>query len=114
MHLVKRFALCLAAGLVLTLAAHQAKADDAATTVTGKSSCGGCSGVVKGCCVMLTDTDGGRWILRGDSDVLKAAFAARHSGKTMTATIDGAAAVKKDSDGKEYKEVKVTAVTIGS
>jgi hypothetical protein len=114
MHLVKTLALALAIGLVLTLAAQQAKADDAATTVTGKSSCGGCDGVVKGCCLMLTDADGTRWILRGDDKILKPAFDARHKGKSMTATLAEKPTVKKDSDGKEFKEVKVTEVKIAT
>jgi hypothetical protein len=87
---------------------------DEAKTVSGKSSCGGCDGVVKGCCVMLTDGSGVRWILRGDSPGLKAAFKARHGGKTMTATLAGEPVTKKDGEGKEYKEVKVSGVKAGS
>lgn len=84
-------------------------------TVTGKASCGNCSGVVTtGCCVLLTDKDGGRWILRGDSESLKAAFKERKSAKTMTATLAGSPTTKKGQDGKEYKEVKVSDVKIGS
>ncbi len=49
----------LALALVVALGAQRAWADDAAKTISGKASCGGCSGVVKGCCVMLTDSDGG-------------------------------------------------------
>jgi hypothetical protein len=111
MHLAKTLVLGLAVGLVFTLAAQQAKADSP-KTITGKSSCGGCAGVVKGCCVMLTDADGMRWILRGDSKVLKTAFDARHKGKSMTATLVGAPTDKKDDDGKDYKEVKVSDVKI--
>ncbi|MGA2620153.1 MAG: hypothetical protein ABSF26_21250 [Thermoguttaceae bacterium] len=101
------------AALVLGFTVH-AMAADAAKTVSGKASCGGCSGVVKGCCVMLTDDDGGRWVLRGDSASLKAAFGARHSGKTMTATLAGKPDTKKGADGKEYKEVKVSDVKVAS
>jgi hypothetical protein len=89
-------------------------AADAAKTVSGKSSCGGCAGVVHGCCLMLTDSDGGRWILRGTSESLKAAFDARKDGKTMTATLAGKPVTRKDGAGKEYNEVKVSAVKIGS
>ena len=89
-------------------------AEEAAKTISGKSSCGGCSGIVQGCCVMLTDNDGVRWVLRGDSKTLKAAFKARKSGKTMTATMAGEPATKKGDDGKEYKEVKVSGVKVGS
>jgi hypothetical protein len=70
--------------------------------------------VVKGCCVLLTDDDGVRWILRGNSESLKAAFKERHSGKAMTATLAGTPVTKKGKDGKDYKEVKVSDVKIGS
>ena len=63
---------------------------------------------------MLTDSDGVRWILRGNSQSLKAAFNARKSGKAMTATLAGQPTTKKDKDGKEYKEVKVSVVKVGS
>ena len=105
--------LAVVAAIILGLGSYVVAAD-AAKTISGKSSCGGCSGVVQGCCVLLTDKDGGRWILRGDADALKAAFKARHSGKSMTATLAEEPVSKKDSDGKEYKEVKVSDVKIGS
>ena len=103
----------LAMAVVLSYGSYL-MADDSAKTVSGKTSCGGCDGVVAGCCVMLTDKDGGRWVLRGDGDSLKAAFKARHNGKTMTATLAGEPATKKDKDGKDYKEVKVSEVKVGS
>lgn len=106
--------LTVVATVVLGLAAAGAMADDAAKTVSGKVNCGGCTGVVQGCCVMLTDTAGARWILRGDAESLKTAFKARHSGKTMTATLVGAPATKKGNDGKDYQEVTVSAVKIAS
>jgi hypothetical protein len=83
-------------------------------TVTGVSSCGGCSGVADACCVMLTDSSGDRWILRGENDDVKAAFKARHDSKKMTATYSGKPTVKKGEDKKEYKEVTVTAVKVAS
>ena len=89
-----------------------AMAAEAAKTISGKSSCGGCTGGVEGCCVLLTDTDGIRWVLRGNSDILKAAFKVRHEGKTMTATLAGTPVTKKGKDGKDYKEVKVSEVKI--
>ena len=89
-------------------------AAEAAKTVCGKTSCGGCSGVTAKCCVLLTDKDGGRWALTGDSDSLKAAFKARHGGKNVTATLAGKPVAKKGADGKDYNEVKVTEVKIGS
>ena len=99
--------------LVLGLAAHAAATDAAKVkTVTGTPSCGGCSGVTGSCCVMLTDKDGVRWALTGDSDSLKAAFEARHGDKAMTATLAGKPVTKKGKDGKDYKEVKVSAVSI--
>ena len=44
---------------------------------------------------MLTDADSTRWILRGDSKILKQAFAARHSGKTLKATLAGEPETKR-------------------
>ncbi len=58
MNLAKVSVFGLAVALVFALGAHQVWADDTANTISGKSSCGGCSGVVKGCCVMVTDADG--------------------------------------------------------
>jgi hypothetical protein len=112
MYRMKWLVLVVAVAVILSVGSHAVAGD--AKTVSGKSSCGGCSGVVKGCCVMLTDRDGMRWVLRGESDSLKAAFKARHAGKTMTATLADEPATKKDGDGKEYKEVKVSEVKIGS
>ena len=86
MNWMKWPVLMLATATVLSLG-NCVMAEDAAKTISGKASCGGCSGVVKGCCLMLTDSNGVRWVLRGDSKILKAAFNARHSGKTMTATL---------------------------
>ncbi|MGB7735902.1 MAG: hypothetical protein WBL72_19660 [Thermoguttaceae bacterium] len=99
---------------MLLIIAACALAADVPKTVTGKSSCGGCTGVVKGCCLLLTDKDGVRWVLRGESEGLKAAFEKRHSGKTMTATLAGKPVTKKGKDGKDYKEVKASEVKIKS
>lgn len=104
----------LVVALLVSLMATAVLAADAAKTVTGKATCGGCAGVVKGCCVLLTDDDGGRWILKGNSDSLKAAFKERNRGRTMTATLAGTPVAKKGKDGKDYKEVKVSEVKIGS
>jgi hypothetical protein len=109
---VSAFGLMLA--LVLSLGANRAMADDAAKTISGKSSCGGCSGVAASCCVMLTDASGARWILRGDDKILKTAFDGRHSGKKMTAKYTVAPTTKKDKSGKEYKEITVTEVKVES
>lgn len=111
----KLSALVVALAVAVSLTAAGAMAADAAKTVSGKASCGGCTGVVKGCCVLLTDSAGDRWILRGDKDKLKAAFDARHdSKKKMTATYKGDATAKKGKDGKEYKEITVTEVKVGT
>lgn len=96
--------------------AHAAAADkaEAAKTVTGKSECATCSGVTAaGHNVMLVDKDGTRWVLVGDSDSYKKAHEVRKAGKTMTATLAGDPVTKKDSTGKEYKEVKVSDIKIG-
>jgi hypothetical protein len=113
MNWMKWSVLMLAMAVVLSFG-NYVMADDAAKTVSGKASCGGCTGVVKGCCVLLTDKDGDRWVLRGDSESVKAAFKDRHSGKTMTATLAGEATTKKGKDGKDYKEVKVSDIKVGS
>jgi len=109
MKAMKWSVLLLAVVVVLALGAHQLLAADA-KTITGTASCGGCTGVVKGCCLMLTDSDGARWVLRGKKDVLDSSFGDRKSGKTMTATLAGKPVTKKGKDGKEYKEVKVSEV----
>ena len=105
--------LVVVAALVVSLGAY-AGAADAGKTLTGTSSCGGCTGVAGSCCLLLTDKDGGRWVLKGDSESFKAAFKARSAGKTMTATVIGKPTTKKGNDGNPYKEVKVSAVKIES
>ncbi len=114
MKALKLSILMVIVAFVVSVMATAAMAADAAKTVTGKSSCGGCTGVVKGCCVLLIDQDGIRWVLRGKSESLKAAFKERHEGKTMTAKLAGTPVTKKGEDGKDYKEVKVSEVKIGS
>ncbi len=109
MKLLRNLVSVLAFALVLSA---YASAADAPKTVTGKASCGGCSGVVEKCSVMLTDKDGMRWILTGEESVLKAAFEARHDGKSMTAKLDGDPTTRTDKNGKEFKKVKVTEVKI--
>jgi len=87
---------------------------DAPKTVTGKSECATCSGVTAaGHNIMLVDRDGNRWVLVGDSESYKKAHEVRKAGKTMTATLAGDPVTKKDANGKEYKEVKVSDVKIG-
>ena len=113
MNWAKLLAFGLVAALVLTVGTHCVQADDA-KTVSGKASCGGCSGVVEGCCVMLTDADGAAGssaaIPRTSRPPLKPAT----SGKSMTATIVGEPATKKAKDGKEYKEATVKDVKVSS
>jgi hypothetical protein len=114
MKFVKWSLLSLMAALFLSLGVR-AVAADAAKTVTGKASCGHCSGVVSGSCwVLLTDSDGGRWVLRGKSEILKPAMVDRKSGKTMSATIIDKPVTKKGKDGKDYMEVKVSEIKIES
>ena len=113
MKSMKWLAVVVAVAIIFSLSAY-ALAADAPKTITGKSSCGGCTGVVKGCCVLLTDKEGARWVLRGDSESVKAAFIQRHDGKTMTAKLAGKPVTKKSEDGKEYKEVKVSEVKVKS
>ena len=109
-----------ALGLALVLAFSAgalAKEDKMAEskTITGKSGCAECDGVVKhgdAMHIMLTDKGGTRWVLIGDSASYKEAHKARMDGKTMTATYAGDPVTKKGEDGKEYKEVKVSDVKV--
>jgi hypothetical protein len=88
-------------------------AEKAAKTISGKSDCATCSGVTKaGHNIMLTDKDGERWVLIGDSESYKKAHEVRHDEKKMTATLAGEPVTKKDDNGKEYKEVKVSDVKV--
>ena len=90
-------------------------ADDKAKTVSGKSECATCSGVTAdGHAIMLVDAKGVRWVLVGDSDSYKAASKVRKDDKKMTATLAGDPVTKKDDNGKEYKEVKVSDVKVES
>jgi hypothetical protein len=114
MKRLKLALLMVIAAFVVSVMTTTVVAADTAKTVTGKSSCGGCTGVVEGCCLLLTDNDGVRWVLRGKSESLKAAFKERKEGKTMTATLAGTPVTKKGDDGKDYKEVKVSKVKAGS
>ncbi len=113
MKRIEWLVLVVVAALVLSLGAY-AMAVDVVKTVSGTSSCGGCTGVAGGCCLLLTDKDGGRWVLKGTSESFKAAFKARSAGKTMIGTVVGAPITKKANDGGQYKEVKVSAVKIES
>jgi hypothetical protein len=105
--------LVVAVALILSFGTYVVAAD-APKTITGKSCCGGCSGVTDSCCLLLTDKDGVRWAIKGDSESVKAAFKVRSSGKTMTVKLAGKPVTKKDKDGKEYKEVKASEVKIKS
>ncbi|HEV8292158.1 MAG TPA: hypothetical protein VGP94_09550 [Tepidisphaeraceae bacterium] len=93
------------------LAKDEKKADT--KTITGKSGCSECDGVTKaGHNILLTDKDGTRWVLIGDSESYKEAHKVRMDGKKMTATLAGDPVTKKGEDGKEYKEVKVSDVKV--
>ncbi|HEV8606533.1 MAG TPA: hypothetical protein VGQ99_14260 [Tepidisphaeraceae bacterium] len=93
------------------LAKEEKKAET--KTISGKSACATCDGVTKaGHNIMLVDKDGNRWVLIGDSDSYKKAHEVRMDGKKMTATLAGDPQVKKDDNGKEYKEVKVSDVKV--
>ena len=113
---MKRFnVLCAMAMLAAFAVATAARAEDKAKTVSGKSECATCSGVTSaGHNIMLVDSKGDRWVLIGDSASYKAAHEVRKSEKKMTATLDGEPVAKKDENGKEYKEVKVSDVKIES
>lgn len=84
-------------------------------TITGKSACATCEGVTAdGHAILLIDKDGYRWVLLGKGEAYDAAHKVRKEGKTITATLAGDPVVKKDSDGKEFKEVKVSDVKVES
>jgi hypothetical protein len=107
----------LGLALVLAFSAHALAEDKKAETktVSGKSACAECDGVVKhgdAMHIMLTDKAGTRWVLIGDSASYKDAFKVRADGKSMTATLAGDPVTKKGEDGKEYKEVKVSDVKV--
>jgi len=82
-------------------------------TVTGKSACATCEGVTSsGHAILLIDKEGTRWVLLGSGKAYEAAHDLRKQGKTMTATLCSAPVVKKDADGKNYNEVKVSDIKI--
>jgi hypothetical protein len=117
MKAMKWLVLIVAVAMIVSFGAYAMAADapkDSPKTITGKSSCGGCTGVTGSCCVLLTDKAGGRWALKGDSESVKAAFKDRSAGKIMTATLAGKPVAKKDKDGKDYMEVKVSEVKVKS
>ena len=113
---MKRSTVLFAVAVLAAFAmSNAARAADAPKTITGKSSCATCSGVTEsGHALMLVTSAGERWVLIGDSDSYKSAHDVRKQDKTMTATLAGEPVVKKDADGKEYKEVKVSDVKVES
>jgi hypothetical protein len=123
---MKRFSLLIAFGAVFTLCAHVVVADDKATkddaqqaaskevkTVSGKSACATCDGVTEaGHNIMLVDGKGMRWVLIGNGEDYKAAHKVRDQGKQMKAQYKAEPKSKKDSEGKEYKEVEITKIEV--
>ena len=114
--LMKRFNVLYAVAILAAFAcASLVRAEDKTKTVSGKSECATCSGVTaSGHNIMLVDDKGARWVLVGDSDSYKAASKVRKDDKKMTATLAGDPVSKKDENGKEYKEVKVSDVKVES
>lgn len=117
---MKRFGLLVAVVASVALWTNVSMAEDAEKaaskelkTVAGKSACATCEGVTADAHqIMLVDKAGTRWVLVGDSKSYKEAHKVRDQGKTMTATVAGKPEIKKDSDGKEYKVVKVSEVKV--
>jgi hypothetical protein len=122
---MKRFAMMVAMAAAVAVWANVATAEDAAKddaqqaagkevkTISGKSACATCDGVTeKGHNIMLVDKDGGRWVLIGSGEDYKKAHKVRTEGKKMTASYKEAPKSKKDSDGKEYKEVQITKIQV--
>ncbi|HWE95782.1 MAG TPA: hypothetical protein VG269_17590 [Tepidisphaeraceae bacterium] len=82
-------------------------------TITGKTGCATCEGVTtEGHSILLTDKAGYRWVLLGDGPTYKKIHEVRKDGKTVTATLASEPIVKKDPDGKEYKEVKISDIKV--
>src|SRR3954462_2936712 len=118
------FAAALAAALSLALGASLARADEKQAgskdskelkTVSGTSACAMCDGMpVADHAIMIQAKDGTRWVLVGGekSEGYKKAFEARMDGKQMVAPLAGTPETKKDSDGKEYKQVKISDIKI--
>jgi hypothetical protein len=89
------------------------KSHSAAKTITGTSGCATCDGVTtEGHNILLTAKDGTRWVLIGSGPAYENVHKVRTDGKKITATLASEPITKKDSDGKEYKEVKVSDVKI--
>ena len=123
---MKRYTLFLAMAAAVTVWANVASADDKAVkddaqqaaskeakTIAGKSACATCEGVTDaGHNIMLVDDKGMRWVLVGKGDDYKAAHKVRQDGKKMKATYSAAPTSKKDTDGKEYKQVEVTKIEV--
>jgi len=123
---MKRFSLVLALAMGVAVWANVASADDTAKkddaqpaaskevkTVAGKSACATCEGVTDaGHNIMLVDGKGMRWVLIGKGDDYKKAHGVRQDGKQMKAEYKAEPKSKKDTDGKEYKEVEITKITV--
>jgi hypothetical protein len=126
---MKRFSILVALAAALAVWANVASADDKAIdsgkddaeqaaskevkTVSGKSACATCDGVTEaGHNIMLVDGKGMRWVLIGKGEDYKAAHKVRDQGKQMKAQYKAAPKSKKDSDGKEYKEVEITKIEV--
>ena len=123
---MKRFTILVAFAAAVAVWANVASADDKAPkddaqqaaskevkTVSGKSACATCDGVTDaGHNIMLVDEKGMRWVLVGSGDDYKKAHGVRSEGKQMKAQYKAQPKAKKDSDGKEYKEVEITKIEV--
>ena len=123
---MKRFTILVAFAAAVAVWANVASADDKAPkddaqqaaskevkTVSGKSACATCDGVTAaGHNIMLVDEKGMRWVLVGSGDDYKKAHGVRSEGKQMKAQYKAQPKAKKDSDGKEYKEVEITKIEV--
>ena len=123
---MKRFTIRVAFAAAVAVWANVASAEDKAPkddaqqaaskevkTVAGKSACATCEGVTDaGHNIMLVDEKGMRWVLVGSGDDYKKAHGVRQEGKQMKAQYKAQPKAKKDSDGKEYKEVEITKIEV--
>lgn len=108
-------ALSLALGATFTFADQKQEGKKELKTVSGTSACAMCEGLpVADHAIMIKAKDGTRWVLLGDDKVegYKKAFEDRMDGKQMTATLASAPETKKDNDGKEFKQAKISAIKV--
>jgi hypothetical protein len=114
--LIVLVAATLAAGGCCHVGADTGPVDKASAEVkkiTGKDECAECEGITgNDQDVLLVEKDGTPWVLIGNGPGYVAAQDGHNEGKTITATLAGKPVMKIGLNGKPYKEVKVSDITI--